>query len=892
MTIDLGRFAAARGEPFRRIELRIVEGLGEFVDVEPGGRQGTAEPDDGWTVGIVPDAELASDLAAGEAAAEDRVASSSPSSRFKPAPSTERIDPDGTCSTTVDASGVQVGTPFDAVATLEDGGGTTHVLGTKEGRVVGPDPANGIDDAFLDDMTSLPRLLWLAGFETELAHRGPGSGDDGPSLAWTLADRLGDVPWEAIERERALFPTSTTTYDQPKRDAVAALADCSGVDVGAVADGLTGSPTGRGMAPLVDLLALRKAVTVVGRDDPFGEQTYFAPQDPDGLAEPRARIEAFLQDPWPTDVAWANPSWLLVDSGLEALVREAGLEDQFEALLELVEDEAWGPGTLAPLVDEPGTLVAAVDDLLYHPDERASDVEATVGQGLQSLAAAARSAGAGSPAAAALDRFDAVSNPVQDVADPLSGLGTHLAGAQVPTGSGGGTTFDSRVAGWSNDVADELSPLVDALEEAELASSLREGLLETLRRPMVRAAYFGIYGAIPAEASGGSETARRNLAKQARGVLETVRGRLPDTDPSDPDDDPADLDAAIDRLEAIFGEEYTVLPPFSPDNLAEVTRTFGDGDLLADPDAASDPLPVQTWLQRSARVRERPQMLRESLLYGEIATDSPQLRFEVGQLPYEPGDSWVGLDGVRPGGRDRVSLVAHTDDGFDAIVDGTASGPSRTVAGLAVDEWVETVPAEEETTSVAVRYDEPDNEPPQSILLATPPAPEGGAPWTLSRVESTFDETVAMTRARGVTLEDLRPEDDEDRWMIGKLFPALYFAQDTHVQPNTPSLDLTSLDVFEDEAGSLEFAPWMTFPQAVFAAASEAEPMVVDDMEIVDHDESDGVSDGNDGVSDGNDGVSDGNDDASDGNDDASDGNDDASDGTDHAAGQSGGEDA
>ncbi len=812
--VDLEPFARPNESVFRTVEFGILEGDGVIEAIEPGAPGDLTSYGREFTLGIVPSEAAAGDFAQPPTSLDVSLFSTSPSSRVRDSTSAE-VDDDGNCSPPIDVGNAVVGTPFTVVATYETDGGS-HVAATTDGRVVGTDPANGIDDDLLGGMNSLPRFLWLVGFDDAMSYRGPGSSDDeDPSPAWRLDQRLYRVPWSAVDREKALFPSTNSTYDQADADAVQALSDCSTVDLSRAAGVLTGSSATRGLAPLAELLGLPDAVSVVGQDDPYGDQTFFAPDDPESLATARDRIEAFLDDPWPGGVQWDEPALHLIDSGLVAFVLDRGAGDGLEALLELIEDDAWTPTTLDRLVSDPGAFLSALDDLLYHPGEGQDGTQATVVTGLEEIASTARSPRG--RAGDALDRFDEVEKPVRDVADPLSTLATTLDGATIPDGGGTGSTFDTTVGTWTTDLADELSPLVDALAEADLSDSFREGLLETLRRPMVRAAYFGVYGAMPAAASGGSETDRKNLSRQAEAVLEEVERRLPPEDAAEP----GTLDEATDRLESIFGENYTVLPPFSPGNVTEVRRTFANDGLLSDDDASAGPLPVQTWLQRSARVRERPGMLRETLLYGEVATGDPHLRFDVGQLPHEPDDSWVGLDGVRPGGRDRVSLVAHTDEEFDAIVDGTASGPSRLFAGLAVDEWVERVPAQEETTSVAVRYDEPDNEPPQSILLATPPEPpsDGGpdaTPWSLSTVEATFDETMAMTRYRGVTLEDLRPDADEDRWMLGKLLPALFFAQDTHVQPNTPSLDLTSLDRFEDEAGALLFAPWLL----------EANPMV------------------------------------------------------------------
>jgi len=158
----------------------------------------------------------------------------------------------------------------------------------------------------------------------------------------------------------------------------------------------------------------------------------------------------------------------------------------------------------------------------------------------------------------------------------------------------------------------------------------------------------------------------------------------------------------------------------------------------------------------------------------------------------------VGLDGVRPGGNDRVSIVAHTDGEFDTLL-GSGHTGDEAMAGIFVDEWVEEVPEEEETTAVAFRYDDPSNRPPQSILLATPPKKGSGAtPWTPEDLHRTVEETMDAMKYRGVDLEALNPPDDSDAALLGQLLSALHMPQDTYTQPDHPSIDYTPLDRYQE----------------------------------------------------------------------------------------------
>jgi hypothetical protein len=96
---------------------------------------------------------------------------------------------------------------------------------------------------------------------------------------------------------------------------------------------------------------------------------------------------------------------------------------------------------------------------------------------------------------------------------------------------------------------------------------------------------------------------------------------------------------------------------------------------------------------------------------------------------------------------------------------------ARPVAGLMVDEWVEVVPAAQETTGVAFQYDQPDSHPPQAILIAVPPMPVQQDHWNRSFLLQTLREALSLARIRAVT-PDLLVE-------TAQYLPATYFALNT-----------------------------------------------------------------------------------------------------------------
>jgi len=110
----------------------------------------------------------------------------------------------------------------------------------------------------------------------------------------------------------------------------------------------------------------------------------------------------------------------------------------------------------------------------------------------------------------------------------------------------------------------------------------------------------------------------------------------------------------------------------------------------------------------------------------------------------------------------RLSLVILAPNGIDL---------TKPLAGLLIDEWVETVPNKKETTGVAFHFDAPAAEAPQTILLAVPPDDQ---PWNLDKLEATIVETLELAKLRAVDLTALGE--------VGQFLPALYFSKNDQAE--------------------------------------------------------------------------------------------------------------
>jgi hypothetical protein len=197
-----------------------------------------------------------------------------------------------------------------------------------------------------------------------------------------------------------------------------------------------------------------------------------------------------------------------------------------------------------------------------------------------------------------------------------------------------------------------------------------------------------------------------------------------------------------DAAAAIFGRAMRVVPRFRIAGASETNLAAGaTGALLAD----APPLAVDEWLQGAARVRERMATYESVHLVCDLFGTAPPEPTPL-QLPYVEDDRWLAVR-LPPRGEPRpgvISLVLELPPGFDAAL------PQ---AGLLIDEWVEVIPGSDETTGLTFHFDQPNAEPPQTLLLVLPPAPTGR--WAWADLLDALHETLDAARMRAVEPDQL-----------------------------------------------------------------------------------------------------------------------------------------
>jgi hypothetical protein len=295
-----------------------------------------------------------------------------------------------------------------------------------------------------------------------------------------------------------------------------------------------------------------------------------------------------------------------------------------------------------------------------------------------------------------------------------------------------------------------------------------------------------------------------DLLDRAGALLRDVTARLSAADQALADYDaavlgPDQVRAALDALTAMLGADALVVPEFTATPvLADWKKAFGDSDKLVD-HLTKAPIqrdfPLDDWVHGVARVREKVRLWEKSVTVADALRGSGGLLGDLLgwqepavtpiQLPYRPNDHWLGLE--------FAAGTAITEDKllFTAHYASTPQAPGTTRAGLLLDEWTEVIPAERETSGIAVNIHGPDSEPPQAMLLVTPPVKTGT--WNTDDLVAAITETFDLAKARAVEPAHL------DHTAYAHLLPATLMAATR--QPITISTDLSLANLRWKAAG-------------------------------------------------------------------------------------------
>ena len=306
------------------------------------------------------------------------------------------------------------------------------------------------------------------------------------------------------------------------------------------------------------------------------------------------------------------------------------------------------------------------------------------------------------------------------------------------------------------------APGADGQPNTNLANPAR------LRTALRTLADFGVPDAFPLSAFGNTPEIKTALTQQAVGIHPIVSRNLENAQGLKTAGDDASLPAQerVARYraaaQAIFGPSFNLIPQFNFKNRAEVQAAASFRD--ASPAASltrhhkDNPLLLEEWLQGIAHVQPRVGTLETAQLLGENF-GTPRTLQKPLQLPFRQTDHWVAVeypDTFVPEG-EYLSILQ--------VFPGTGFLPSSPQSGLMIDEWNEVIPGKSEVSGIAVHINQPNTEPPQTVLLAVTPQITGA--WTWDKLVGILNDTFDRAQLRAV-----EPELIGDT-ALGQLLPAI-----------------------------------------------------------------------------------------------------------------------
>lgn len=196
--------------------------------------------------------------------------------------------------------------------------------------------------------------------------------------------------------------------------------------------------------------------------------------------------------------------------------------------------------------------------------------------------------------------------------------------------------------------------------------------------------------------------------------------------------------------------------------------------------------PVEDWTIGVARVRENVWHFENMVSLVNGLKPDNNIELKPLQFPIRDNARWLAMKFIdnsedidkyiKSLEGDSLLYTAHFAKDFDS---------TKPFCGIVIDEWTEVVPLKNETTGVAFHYDQPNSEPPQTMLLVTPSQINGK--WEWGDVIGAMEETLAMTKKRAVEPSMI------DSTKFGQFLPTTLMAVSSHWITVAMNLSLNNL---------------------------------------------------------------------------------------------------
>lgn len=238
--------------------------------------------------------------------------------------------------------------------------------------------------------------------------------------------------------------------------------------------------------------------------------------------------------------------------------------------------------------------------------------------------------------------------------------------------------------------------------------------------------------------------------------------------------DDAKIDKIINGVKILLKEESVLLPILNLSNeFGESFKlVYDSSDLIQQfvKDNDNREFPVDDWFMGVARVRENVWNFENIKSLSQGFNPHNTIELKPLQFPYKDNARWLAMkfkeneeDNYDISG-DALLYTAHFAYDYDK---------TKPICGIVFDEWTEVIPAQNETTGVAFHYDQPNSEPPQTMLLVAPSEIKGE--WQWDDITGALEETLSMAKKRAVEPSMV------DSSKFGQFLPTTLMAVTSHL---------------------------------------------------------------------------------------------------------------
>ncbi len=209
------------------------------------------------------------------------------------------------------------------------------------------------------------------------------------------------------------------------------------------------------------------------------------------------------------------------------------------------------------------------------------------------------------------------------------------------------------------------------------------------------------------------------------------------------------VESAISVIKVLLGNGFVALPHYKLDAAAySVKKSLESTVLLSDAHNSDNIMAMEEWLHDAGKVRERISKLETLGLMAESIGSSYNMDVEPIQIPYDALDNgddnnrWMGLEVEKERMKDgKVCFAIKSYSNF--LTDVTNN---NYLCGFMIDDWTEIIPMENHSAALAINYNQPNAQAPQSLLLAVPSIqPDRGDTQTLNWIQSDIQNMLVKT---------------------------------------------------------------------------------------------------------------------------------------------------